>query len=129
MKNSVLLTAGDTRVELYPDLGGAVASFTWRGKDVFRPSPADAKDVLETANFALVPYCNRIPGGNFEFGGHKVHEKYDRNSRHGEVSILVARRFAVDVSGDNVSIEDLERALSTVDLSALEAMKDAGATE
>ena len=65
MKNSVLLTAGETRVELYPDLGGAVARFTWRGKDVFRPSSPEATDVLETANFALVPYCNRIPGGNF----------------------------------------------------------------
>jgi hypothetical protein len=62
-------------------------------------------------------------------GGQKVHEKYDRNSRHGEVSALVARRFTVDVSGDNVSIEDLERALSAVDLKALEAMKEAGAAE
>jgi len=73
MKNSVTLTAGDTRVELYPELGGAVASFTWRGKNVFRPSAAEPTDVLETANFALVPYCNRIPHGNFEFGGHTVH--------------------------------------------------------
>lgn len=73
MKNSLILTAGDARVELYPGLGGAVASFTWRGRHVFRPSPAEASDVLETANFALVPYCNRIPGGDFEFGGRKVH--------------------------------------------------------
>jgi hypothetical protein len=61
-------------------------------------------------------------------GGRKVHEKYDRNSRHGELSTLVARRFAVSVSGDGVSVEDLEGALSSVDLKSLEALKDAGAT-
>jgi len=60
--------------------------------------------------------------------GRKVHEKYDRNARHGELSMLVAHRFAVTVSGDNVPIEDLERALSSVDLKSLEAMKEAGAT-
>lgn len=60
--------------------------------------------------------------------GRKVHEKYDRNARHGELSTLVARRFAVTVSGDNISIEDLERAVSSVDLKSLDAMKDAGAT-
>jgi hypothetical protein len=60
--------------------------------------------------------------------GRKVHQKYDRNSHHGELSTLVARRFAVSVSGDDVSVEDLERALSSVDLKSLEALKDAGAT-
>jgi hypothetical protein len=60
--------------------------------------------------------------------GRKVHEKYDRNSHHGELTTLVARRFAVSVSGDDVSVEDLERALSSVDLKSLEALKDAGAT-
>jgi hypothetical protein len=61
-------------------------------------------------------------------GGRKVHEKYDRNARHGEISIIVARRFTVDVSGDNVSMDDLERTLTGLDLKALEDMKDAGAT-
>ena len=60
--------------------------------------------------------------------GRKVHEKYDRNSHHGELTTLVARRFAVTVSGDGVSVEDLEGALSSVDLKSLEALKDAGAT-
>jgi Yip1 domain len=60
--------------------------------------------------------------------GRKVHEKYDRNSHHAELSTLVAHRFAVDVSGDNVTIEDLEGALSSLDLKSLDAMKEAGAT-
>jgi hypothetical protein len=61
-------------------------------------------------------------------GGRKVHEKYDRNAHHGEISAIVARRFTIDVTGDNVSMEDLERSLTAIDLQALEAMKDAGAT-
>jgi hypothetical protein len=61
-------------------------------------------------------------------GGRKAHEKYDRNSRRGEISTIVANRFEVDVSGDNVPMEDLEQSLAAVDLKALEAMKDAGAT-
>jgi hypothetical protein len=61
-------------------------------------------------------------------GGRKVHEKYDRNAHHGEISAIVAKRFTVDISADNVSVEDLERSMAAVDLSALEGMKDAGAT-
>jgi hypothetical protein len=39
----------------------------------------------------------------------------------------VAKRFEVDVSGDNVSMADLEHSLALIDLHALEGMKDAGA--
>jgi hypothetical protein len=60
-------------------------------------------------------------------GGHTVHEKYDRNSKHGELSVIVAKRFTVDVTGDAVSMEDLEHSLGQVDLGALAGMQDAGA--
>jgi Yip1 domain len=60
-------------------------------------------------------------------GGHTAHEKYDRNSKHGELSVIVAKRFTVDVTGDAVSMEDLERSLGQVDLGALDGMKEAGA--
>lgn len=72
MKNPLILTAGDARVEVIPQLGGTIGSFSWRGTDVFRPTVAHPTDVLQTANFPLVPYANRIPDGVFEFGGHKV---------------------------------------------------------
>jgi hypothetical protein len=60
-------------------------------------------------------------------GGRSVHEKYDRNSKHGELSVIVAKRFAVDVTGDAVSMADLEQSLGQVDLGALEGMQEAGA--
>jgi hypothetical protein len=37
----------------------------------------------------------------------------------------VAKRYGVDVSGDNVGMDALRRALGQVDLARLESMKDA----
>jgi len=54
---------------LAPDLGGSVLSFTCAGRDVLRPTPDGATDVLQTACFPLVPYANRIAEGRFGFGG------------------------------------------------------------
>jgi hypothetical protein len=59
-------------------------------------------------------------------GGRLVHEKYDNNSKHGEINAIVAKRFAVDVTGDGVDMSSLEQYASLVDFSKLEAMKDAG---
>ena len=61
-------------------------------------------------------------------GGRRVHEKYDVRSKHGEVSAIVAKRFAVDVTGDGSDMSSLERYLAAVDLGRLEAMKNMGAT-
>jgi Yip1 domain/zinc-ribbon domain len=60
-------------------------------------------------------------------GGRLVHEKYDNNSKHGELDAIVAKRFAVDVTGDGIDMSTLEQYASLVDFSKLEAMKDAGA--
>jgi Yip1 domain len=60
-------------------------------------------------------------------GGRLVHEKYDNNSKHGELNAIVAKRFAVDVTGDGVDMAALEQYASLVDFSKLESMKDAGA--
>jgi hypothetical protein len=60
-------------------------------------------------------------------GGRLVHEKYDNNSKHGELDAIVAKRFAVNVTGDGVDMSTIEQYASLVDFSKLEAMKDAGA--
>jgi hypothetical protein len=58
-------------------------------------------------------------------GGHSAHEKFDNSTHHGEVQTIVAKRFEVDVSGDNVDMRKLESYLGSVDLSKLESMKAA----
>ena len=58
-------------------------------------------------------------------GGRKVHEKYNTRSRHGELQAIVAKRFAIDLTGEGVDMSQLEAALGNVDLGKLESMKDA----
>lgn len=65
---------------------------------------------------------------NETVSGQNVHEKWDASSRHGELSLIVARRFGVDVTGDNVDMAALKNALTQIDFGELEAMKDANPT-
>lgn len=68
-------------------------------------------------------------GDNYEknetLGGQAVHEKWDAASKHGQLSLIVASRYGVDVTGDNVDMAALKRALAQIDFGKLEAMKDA----
>ena len=59
-------------------------------------------------------------------GGRSVHEKYDTRNKHGELSVILAKRFTVEVSGTDVDMSMLEQTLGQVDLARLESMKDAG---
>jgi aldose 1-epimerase len=71
------LRHGPFELDLAPELGGAIAGFRVRSGDgyvpLMRETPADASDVLQTACFPLIPYCNRIRDGRFSFDGHDVH--------------------------------------------------------
>jgi len=64
-----VLEAGAMRLAFDAALGGAILSLTHQGRDLLRPAPEGAGDVLETACFPLVPYANRIADGRFAFGG------------------------------------------------------------
>jgi len=60
---SISLEAGAARVEIAPDVGGALASFRWRGRELLRPTPDTARiarDVRKFGCYPLVPYSNRI---------------------------------------------------------------------
>jgi hypothetical protein len=59
-------------------------------------------------------------------GGRTAHEKYDAPSRHGEITVMVAKRYQVEVSGDGVDMNTLEQAVGRIDFARLEAMKDQG---
>lgn len=66
------LRTARAELDLLPALGGAVGRFAWDGREVLRPTPAGALDVLETGCFPLVPFCNRIRDGRFLFEGQTV---------------------------------------------------------
>jgi hypothetical protein len=64
---------------------------------------------------------------NTTIGGQAAHEKYDKPSNHGDITIIVAKRFAVDVSGDGVDMGTLEQYAGAINFSQLVSMKDQGA--
>jgi Yip1 domain/zinc-ribbon domain len=59
--------------------------------------------------------------------GRSVHEKYDSKARKGDLSVMLAKRFQVEITGDGVDMSSLEQALGQIDLARLESMKDQGA--
>jgi hypothetical protein len=54
--------------------------------------------------------------------GRMTTESYDRNSKHGEYSVMVGSRFMVQAEGDNVSIDELKAAVSSIDAGRLEGL-------
>ncbi len=60
------------------------------------------------------------------FNGYKSHEKYDKGSKSGELSALVAGRFAVEVQGYGVDMDAIKDAMSKLDLRKLDGMKNQG---
>lgn len=70
------LSEGALELALAPAIGGSIARLDYiadgRRTPVLRPSPAPLRSVLEAASFPLVPFVNRIRGGEFEFRGRAV---------------------------------------------------------
>jgi hypothetical protein len=59
------------------------------------------------------------------FNGYKSHEKWDKSSNYGDISVLVGGRFVVEASG-SMEMNALKDALSKVDLKKLDGMKNQG---
>jgi aldose 1-epimerase len=70
----VHLRHGASEVELLPAIGGAVARFAWRGRDILRPAPdcrglAPAAAVRRMGCYPLLPYSNRIGAARLHADG------------------------------------------------------------
>jgi aldose 1-epimerase len=72
----VTLNAGALRLQLNPSVGGSISAFEWLGQGAPRPILREChtppEKVLDAASFPLVPFANRIRGGNFTFRGRTV---------------------------------------------------------
>jgi uncharacterized lipoprotein NlpE involved in copper resistance len=62
----------------------------------------------------------------FTYKGNKGYEKYNNKYQNGDISVLVAKRFVVEINGDNVSMDEMKAALDMIDIGKLEGMKDFG---
>lgn len=60
------------------------------------------------------------------FDGYKSHERWEKSSNSGEISVLVAGRFVAEVSGYNTSMDALKDAMHKIDLKKLDRMKNEG---
>jgi aldose 1-epimerase len=82
------LRAGDLRLALRPDLGGAVAGLWLRELPVLRSTePADLTAARKSASYPLVPYSNRVGQRRFRWLGqdYTTAQNFDDNphSLHG----------------------------------------------
>ena len=72
----MILSTGSLELTLTPSIGGSISEFEWISGDrrvpVLRKCHSCSENVLEAANFPLVPYVNRIRGGRFAFRGREV---------------------------------------------------------
>ncbi|MEO7051622.1 MAG: hypothetical protein ABI128_08145 [Rhodanobacter sp.] len=108
------------------------ADVDFRGPDNSRinVSIKDATAMSGLAGLAAMADSNESEqGDNYEknetIEGYSVHETWDASSKHGALSLIVAKRYGVDVTGDGAGMATLKNALGQVDLGKLEAMKDA----
>lgn len=62
----------------------------------------------------------------FTYKGNKGYEKYNNKYQNGEISVLVAKRFVVEINGKNVSMDEMKYSLDMIDIGKLESMKDFG---
>ncbi|OLF75532.1 hypothetical protein AWH62_05215 [Maricaulis sp. W15] len=66
------MVEGGYELAVNPELGGGVTALRWQGRDILRPTPAGASDVLKAASFPLVPFANRIAQARFDWRGDGV---------------------------------------------------------
>jgi hypothetical protein len=55
-----------------------------------------------------------------------VHEKSSKRTGRSEFTVVVASRFVVSAKGRGVDVDALKRAVTDIDISKLEGMKDVG---
>lgn len=68
----ITLTAGAWEAVIRPQTGGCLAGLFRDRLPILREMPAQSNEVLASACFPLVPYCNRIAEGRFAFGNREV---------------------------------------------------------
>ena len=58
-----------------------------------------------------------------KMGDNKAYEKYDNNSKDGEIAVLINKRFIVTAKGHGVSMDKIKDAIEDVDLDKLADLK------
>ena len=90
MSGTLNLISGASLLQLCPKVGGAVARFNWRGRDILRPVTNDdlaAGNARKLGMFPMLPYSNRVENAvlRARTGAHTLRLNVDgeRHSMHG----------------------------------------------
>jgi hypothetical protein len=123
---------GESNVAMGIKATSAEVDFSGNGNARVNVSIKDASAIAGLAALAEMAQHESEQGDSYEknetLSGQNVHEKWDASSHHGQLSLIVGKRFAVDITGDNVDMDTLKRALAQVDVGKLDSMKDANPT-
>lgn len=87
------------------------------------------KGLVAFAGWASVQNAKETDHGyekTYKEGSRLVHEQWDAQTKYGEYGVIVGDRFAVKVSGNADSMDQLKSAVRAINLAGLEAMKDVG---
>jgi hypothetical protein len=88
-----------------------------------------AKGLVSLAGWAAVQNDKETDHGydkTYKQDGRLVHEQWDSQTKYGEYGLVIGDRFAVKVSGNADSIDQLKAAIGSMNLAGLEALKDVG---
>lgn len=70
-ETTLTLACGSLQLELSPSIGGSISAFEWIDGGAVRPilrqRHSPLKKSLDASSFPLVPYANRIRGGEFHY--------------------------------------------------------------
>lgn len=92
--------------------------------------PGSLTGPFALANVWLNVEVDKESGDGYEktstVGGRKIHEKWSKGSKRGEVQMVIGNRFMVEVSAEGVEMNDVKALLGKIDVARLEAMKGEG---
>ncbi len=58
--------------------------------------------------------------------GQKLHEKWDKSGKRGEVQMVVGNRFMVEVAAEGIEMSEVKALINKIDVAKLESMKGDG---
>jgi hypothetical protein len=62
----------------------------------------------------------------FDYNGHRAYTKYSRSKAAGEIKVLVANRFLVEVTGEDVDMKPVAAALKKINIKKLAKWREEG---
>ena len=82
---------------------------------------------LASAGWAMVEIDRESDSGyekTSTVDGRKMHEKWNKTDKRGEVDMIVGGRFILEIRGDGIEMKDLKQAIAAIDLKKLEGLKN-----